>query len=174
MNNIDYQSYIEQILSSWAGSPKEGANTVISKYGLPQEATISRLIWYNNGPWKRTIVYRKTVPHNFPKPHVDFLEQTINYRTPINMFDDIAKYDGSVYPDRTRGEVSTKCDKEAMNFLSLNLFHEIITGKRTVEEARKFYGQTAARFMQNIPSSYTQEFLFPPQRNTKDPDVPII
>lgn len=42
------------------------------------------------------------------------------------LFDKIALYDGSVYPDRTKGEVSAVCDKEEMNILSLNLFHEIL------------------------------------------------
>lgn len=109
-----------------------------------------------------------------PAPHPDFLEQTINYRTPLDLNDDIAKFDGSVYLDRTKGEASAKCHKEAMNFLSLNLLNDIVTGKRNVEEARRFYAQTAAQFMQNIPSPYTERLLFPRQTNTADPDQPIM
>lgn len=55
---------------------------MIQKYGFPQEATMSRVIWYNNKPWKRTVVYRETVPHNFPTPHKIFLEQAIDYYVP--------------------------------------------------------------------------------------------
>ena len=76
---------------------------MIKKYGDPQEATVSRLIWYNNGRWKRTIVHQDAVPHHFPTTHPDFLEQVINYKTPLDKFDDIAKFDGSTYPDRTKG-----------------------------------------------------------------------
>jgi hypothetical protein len=46
---------------------------------LSDEGTAS-LIWYQNEPWKRTIVYRDPVPHYFQSPHPDFLEQTVEYR----------------------------------------------------------------------------------------------
>jgi hypothetical protein len=165
-------NYLNQLLSNWQGAPLEGAMTMIRKYGYPQEATLSRLIWYNNGPWKRTIVYRDPVPHNFPTPHPDFLEQTIDYKVPISLYDQVAAFDGSVYLDRTRGEASAKCHKEAMNFLSLNLLNDIVTGKRDVEEAKSFYAQTAKQFSKyNISSPYTEGFLFPKQHNTADPGV---
>jgi hypothetical protein len=77
---------------------------VIPKYGYPHKATISRLIWYNNDPWKRTIIYRDPVPHHFPTPLLDFLKQTIDYKVPVQLFDELAAFDSSVYPDRTRGK----------------------------------------------------------------------
>jgi hypothetical protein len=171
MNN-EYQSYIEQILNTWQMKQREGALKMIQKYGYPQEATASMLVWYNNGPWKRTIVHRDAVPHHFPTTHTDFLEQTINYRTPIEAFDAIAYYDGSVYPDRTKGEVSAVCDKEEMNTLSLNLFHEIVIGKRTVAEAKRCYTEIAANFLlHNISSPYIESLMFPPQYHTADPGI---
>lgn len=87
------------------------------------------------------------------------------------MFDEIANYDGSVYLDRTRGEASAKCDKEAMNFLALNLLNDVVTRRRSVQDARMFYTQTAAKYKQNITSPYTEGILFPMQTNTADPDI---
>ena len=78
------------------------------------------LIWHNNGPWKRTIAYRTPVQDNFAMPHPDLLEQVINYRVPASRVDDRAQYDGSVIAERTKGEVSARCDKEAGNFLAIN------------------------------------------------------
>lgn len=129
------QNMIEHILAYWEGLPKEGALKMINKYGLPDEVTVNRFIWHNNGPWKRTEITRYTIPHNFPTPHQDFLEQTVNYRIPIHLVNDLTVFDGSVYIDKTAGEVSAKCHKEPMNFLSLNLVHDIVIGKRTVDEA---------------------------------------
>jgi hypothetical protein len=164
--------YINQILSHWNGKPLEGAKAIIQKYGYPHEATMSRLIWYNNGPWKRTIIYKDTVPHNFPTPHKDFLEQTIDYYVPLHLYDDVAAFDGSVYLDRTRGEASAKCHKEAMNFLSLNLLNDIVTGQRDIENAKMFYAQTAYMFSkQNMKSAYTEGLLFSKQSNTADPGI---
>jgi hypothetical protein len=170
-----FVAYLQQILSTWPQSQQKTAGNLINKYGIPQEAIPSRLIWYNNGPWKRTILHRDGVPHNFPKPHVDYLAQTVDYRTPVEKFENVAAYDGSVYPDRTKGEVTAACDKEEMNLLSLNLFHEVVTGKRTVEEARAFYSETAAHFLfRGISSPYLERLLFPRQQNTADPDVQTI
>jgi hypothetical protein len=163
---------LNSILADWPQASLEGAKTIIHKYGYPNEATDSCLIWYNNGPWKRTIVYRDPVPHNFPTPHPDFLEQFIDYKVPVELYDDVAVFDGSVYLDRTKGEASAKCHKEAMNFLSLNLLHDIVIGKRNVHEAKAFYAETAEKFSKHhISSAYTEGLIFPKQYYTNDPGI---
>lgn len=170
--NIEFKQYVENILISWEQDQKEGALKIINKYGYPQEAIPSRLIWYNNGPWKRTVVMRDAVPHNLPVNHMDFLAQTVDYRTPVELFDEIARFDGSCYPDRTRGEVTVICDKEEANMLSVNLFHEIVTGKRTADEAKYFLAETEANYLfKNISSPYMEKILFPTQRYTNDPGI---
>jgi len=134
---------VDQIVSAWPDVPREVAQTVMGTYGPPQEATPSRLIWFNNRPWKRTILYRDVVQHDFPMPHPDLLEQFIDYQAPLEKFDELAQYDGSVIVERTKGEISARCDKEPMNFLAINLANDVATGARTVEEARQFYAETA-------------------------------
>jgi hypothetical protein len=66
-----------------------------------------------------------------------------------------------VVADRTKGEVMARCDMEEMNFLSLNLMHAIVTGRQTVEEARKFYAETAVAFMMNRPALLPPELPVP-------------
>ncbi|MDK8193184.1 hypothetical protein QP794_24150 [Paenibacillus sp. UMB7766-LJ446] len=156
MNHYGY--YVERILAHWIGEPKEGAYKTIRKYGLPNVATLSELKWYNNRAWKRILVFREPVQHNFPTPHVDFMEQIVDNRVPVDMFDEIAKFDGSAYLDRTQGKATAKCHTEEMNFLTLNLLHDIVTGKRDVKNARMFYADIAA-------------LLYPTQTNTSDPDM---
>ncbi len=151
------QATVEQIIVSWKAKPQEVARTVIAKYGLPQEATAMRLVWHNNGPWKRTELVNEEIPHSFPKPHPDMLKQTISYQVPTDRFDELAAYDGSVIVERTKGEIAARCDKEEANFLALNLANEIATGKRSVESARKFYAETI-REMKH--PEYMRGFLF--------------
>jgi hypothetical protein len=166
---------VDDILRSWPEKPQEVARKVIAKYGQPAEAVPSRLIWYNTGPWKRTIVYRDEVPHQFPKPHTDLLEQVIDYRVPAEKFDDLAAFDGSVFAERTKGELAARCDKEEMNFLAFNLAHDVITGQRSVEAARETYAETAAAFMLGEQRPYTQGLQFAvPQGDTADPDTPAL
>ncbi|UOQ92690.1 hypothetical protein MUO14_20070 [Halobacillus shinanisalinarum] len=65
---------VQAIVNDWNAMSKKSAHLTIEQYGPPNEATESRLIWYNNGPWKRTIVYRDEIPHDFPQPHTDVIE----------------------------------------------------------------------------------------------------
>lgn len=64
---------------------------------------------------------------------------------------------------------------EAANILAINLMHEIVTGQRTVEEARQFYSETSAAYVLNRPAPYAEAFQFQiPQEDTKDTDKTII
>ena len=74
------------------------------------------------------------MPHNFPKPHTDLLEQFVDYRVPVARVSDVTAYDGSVVVERTKGEVSARCDMEEMNYLALNLMHDVATGARVVDD----------------------------------------
>jgi hypothetical protein len=160
-----------KVLEDWPNPPREVAEKTIEKYGLPNEATYSRLIWYNNGPWKRTEIQRDELPHKFPTPHTDYISQFIDYAIPAERASDITAFDGSVLIDRTRGEVGARCDMEAMNILSLNLMHEIITNRRTVAEAREKYAEQAAAHMMDREAPYIEQFLFDiPKGGTADYD----
>jgi hypothetical protein len=165
---------VKKVLDGWSATPQKVAKEMIARYGSPDEATASFLVWHGNGPWKRTVLHRVEVPHRFPMAHTDLLEQFIDYRVPSDRFDDLAAYDGSVIARRTAGELSAMCDKEEMNVLALNLAHDIATGKRTVPEAREFYATAAMAFKDGKKPPYTQQFQFQVQRGgTADPDRPF-
>ncbi len=169
------QQTVDEIITAWPEVSNEVAQTVMEKYGPPHEATASLLIWHNNGPWKRTILNRDPVPHDFPMPHPDLLEMVIDYQVPPDTFDDLAQYDGSVIVERTKGEISARCDKEEMNFLAINLANDIVEGKRSVEEARQFYAETAMAFKEGQSDPYVEGFVFDvPEGETADPDEPAM
>ncbi|MFC4321212.1 hypothetical protein [Litchfieldia salsa] len=166
---------VSSIIDDWNAMSKKAANLTIKQYGPPNEATQSRLIWYNNGPWKRTIVYRDEIPHDFPQPHTDVIENYINYSVPPEMFSEIAKFDGSVVVERTKGEVSSRCDMEAANILALNLMNDIVTGKLSVEEARDKYCEVTSTFMMNRPAPYAEKLQFDVRKDEKyDTDIVMI
>ncbi len=146
----------------------------MEKYGDPAGITDTMLVWHKTGPWKRTIVYNEPVEHKFPKPHEDVLEQFIDYKVPPEKFSALAEFDGSVVVNRTNGEISARCDKEGMNFLALNLAHDIVSGKQSVEDARQKYADTAAAAMKGEKPQYTTGLEFQkPEGNTADPDEPV-
>lgn len=164
----------EELIKGWPGEQKKAATAMIQKYGAPNEYTENMLIWNNNGPWIKTIVYREEVDHHFPMPHKDVLEQFVGYEVPVDKYDDLAQYDGSVIVERTKGEISARCDKEEANILALNLAHEIATGKRSVEDARNFYAQTISALIKGEKPEYTQKLMFSSKRNAGDKDKPAM
>jgi hypothetical protein len=82
------------------------------------------------------------------------------------------QYDGSVIAERTKGELSARCDKEEANFLALNLANDIATGKKTVAEARQYYARAVSDLMAGKKDPYVQKLQFSPQRRTADADRP--
>jgi hypothetical protein len=162
---------VTEVLASWPEKQRETADMLIGKYGEPTVFGDGMIAWFNTGPFVQTVLMRDAQPHNFPMPHVDYLTQTIKHTVPANKLDELYQYDGSVWFHRTRGELSAQCDVEAMNFLALNLAHDIITGKRSVSDARAFYARTAMAFKQGDRSSpYVTGLIFPTEPNAADPD----
>lgn len=165
------RSAVHTIIAAWSPMPQKSANQTIDKYGLPNEAMPSQLIWYNNGPWKRTIVYRDEVLHNFPAPHTDVIEQVIDYLVPPDKCSELAQFDGSVIVERTKGEVSARCDMEPANILALNLMHDIVTGICDAQTARTLYAETTGKFLMNEPAPYAEALQFKPRTSgTQDHD----
>jgi hypothetical protein len=113
-----------EVIDGWPKAQKKVAEQMLAKYGPPDEVTPTRLTWYRNAPWKRTEITSDVVVHNWPTGHSDFLTQTIDYRVPPHLISAVAEFDGSVVVDRTRGEVSARCDSEGANVLAMNMVHE--------------------------------------------------
>lgn len=166
---------VDGILENWPGPQKNVAKQMISKYGYPNEATPTKLFWYNNGPWKRTELTSDHVVHHWPTIHTDFLTQVINYRVPPDKFDDIAKFDGSILLDRTKGEVAGRCDSESANVLGLNMVHEIATEKRSWEDARRISQESTVAYNLGRSAPYAERLLFEvPQGGTEDLDESVL
>lgn len=148
-------------IKSWTEASQMAAKEMMDKYGKPNETTPHMLVWYNNGPWKKTTIYDIESKHIFPVDHTDVMEQVIDYKVPASKFSALAAYDGSVSVHKTDGEISAKCDFEGANFLALNLANDVITGKKTVQAARDFYTIAIKEFvLEKKISPYMKSFQF--------------
>jgi len=168
-------AHASQIIQSWPEESREATRLVLDKYGEPDEATETQLVWHRRGPWKRIVATKVFYDHNFPVPHTDCVESVIDYRVPVSMFDEIAKFDGSVICGRTTGEVSARCHDEEANSLALNLMHDIVTGKRTADDARAYYAKEFADYRRKKATPYMERLRFKPaERGTADPDKRLL
>lgn len=97
--------------------------------------------------------------------------QSVSYKVLTKKYDELGKFDGSVTVDRTQGLLSARCDKEGNNMLALNLANDIVTNKKTVEQARKAYGDIVKEKMNGGNPEYMQKLTFASQSNTSDADT---
>lgn len=165
---------VEKIITTWPEAAKMGVKQMVLQYGQPNEGTPTKLFWFDRAPWKRIQLTSDQVVHQFPAPHADFLSQYIDYEIPLDKLDELGRFTGSCLIDRASGEAGARCDSEGANFLSINLMHEIVTGKRTVDDARAFYSETLAAYCLGESAPYCEGFLFElPKRNSGDPDKPV-
>lgn len=162
-------------LKTWPEAAQMAAKDMMEKYGKPDEMTSTMAVWHNNGPWKKTVISKMESKHDFPKTHMDCMEQCINHKVPLDMYDDeLAQFDGSVTVDRTQGTIAARCDKEENNFLALNLAHDVITKKKSVEEARQAYGDMIKQAMSGNKPEYMKKLMFTSEMNSPDSDVNTI
>ena len=163
------------VIAEWPDAPKKVGETLLDHYGAPNEATPTKLFWYRIGPWARMELTADEVVHNFPTPHTDFLSQYVDYPIAADRASDLVNFDGSMLIDRTAGQIGSRCDHEAYNTLTINLAVEIMTGRRTVEDARRLYGETASAYVLGRDAPYAERLLFDPVAGpTADPDESII
>jgi hypothetical protein len=165
------QSRFESAIRNWPENTKKAANETMQKYGTPNEATPTRLTWFNIGPWKYTTISRFEIPHNFPTPHTDYIKQAINYRVPVEKMCDVAAFDGSIIVDRSAGEVAARGEGEVWNFVALNLMNDIVNGKLSVKQARQSYSEMSSAIRKNRAVPYAEQLQFElPTGDTTDPD----
>jgi hypothetical protein len=163
------------IIKNWPEESREAAQLVIDTYGEPHEATDSLLIWHNVGTWKRVVASKTFYQHHFPALHIDAVESFIDYRVPVEAFTPLAEFDGSVIVERTAGEVSARCHDEQANYLALNLMNDIVTGAKTVEEARQYYAKEFLDARRGKPTPYMEKLHFRPGNGASaDPDRRVL
>jgi hypothetical protein len=66
----------DDVMKMMQGWPADSA-----KYGVPDEATASMMVWHNNGVFKRTVASRTSITHKFPVMHPDSMEQFVDYKS---------------------------------------------------------------------------------------------
>ncbi|MGD9762821.1 MAG: hypothetical protein AB7V27_03805 [Candidatus Binatia bacterium] len=163
------------IVKGWPEESREAAQLVIDRHGEPHEATDSLLIWHDVRPWKRIIASRMFYRHDFPAPHTDSVESVLRYKVPPALFSPLAEFDGSVVVERTAGEVSARCHDEEANNLALNLMHDIVTGAKTVAQARAYYAEEFLNYRRKKPTPYMEGLRFElPAGDTADPDERVL
>jgi hypothetical protein len=150
----------------WPDASRAVAKDLMRTYGAPEDAAAGMLLWGARGPFKRMTVFKDPVPHNFPQPHADVVEQVVDAKIPAGKVGELAMFSGSLLVDRTKGELAARCADEQTNMLLLNLAMDVVNGAKTADQARQALAVAAAA------GEYPAKLAFdPPQGDQGDPDV---
>ena len=135
MHGMKHQ-FSASMIQDWPAEAKSAAQEAVSKYGNPTEMTANSLVWRDAGEFKKTMISKEAIDHQFPMAHKDVITQVVDYKVPVDKIDDLAKLDGSLTFNRTKGELSASSDSEAHNIAMLNAADSLIKGKLSVTKAR--------------------------------------
>ncbi|MGY8915419.1 MAG: hypothetical protein ACKVJF_10120 [Flavobacteriales bacterium] len=159
-------------MKDWSMASQKAVEATKKSYGEPFSMSENEMVWRDAGIWKEIRISKKETPHMFPVKHTDMLEMSIYHKVPVEKMSDLGAFDGSITFDRTQGYLSARCDMEANNFLALNLAHDIINDKKTVEEARTAYADIIKEKMEGKNPEYMKKLQFEVETEAAaDPDV---
>lgn len=161
----------EMVIQKWSKSVQTEARMLMDRYGQPNTVEDDKLVWTDNGPWKRTIMHKEGQTRSMIGRSRDHLEQVISREVPEDKVADLQKFDKRIKVDRDAGELSSRSDSERMNFLTLNLADDIIKGQRTVADARSFAKQIQSLEKAGKSSPYLDGLIFTMQ-NGEQPVAP--
>lgn len=150
----------ERIIAGWPKEVQATARLLIERYGQPSMTSDNRLMWTDNGPWRRTVLYRDGLTSAMLGNRRDHLEQVIAYRVPEDKVAELQRFDKRVEVNRDAGELSSRADSESMNFLALNLADDIVKGQRTAQGARGFYRKISSFEKAGKKSPYLEGLVF--------------
>lgn len=133
----------ERVSAGWSEEPRLAARLLMARYGPPDLVGSSRMLWHGNGPWKRTIV------RDLPRPYagaasedLGIIEQSVAYDVTPEQAAAVSPFSPRLSFDSARMEISSRSDREEVNFLRLNLANDVLRGVITVPEASELYAKT--------------------------------
>jgi len=136
---LDRREVAEATVSHWSDVSRLSARRLIEEYGVPDEVHADSLVWNNNGPWQRTVV--SNVRPMTPDDPVtqDVVSQTVKYAMNRGQSLDVLRFDDHVGFDPATRQLSSTSDREAHNYLRLNLADDVAHGRLRPDQARDSY-----------------------------------
>jgi len=158
----------ESVILLWPAYSYRLARRMIARYGLPVDFTEDRVVWRDNGPWKRTVVYRSPPTDGLFRKTRGRLEQSVRYEFPKDRTAALTEFDRTIEADEKEGLLTARTDDETSNLLALNLADEVLRGRRTPKDAAEFRAKTARLRDSGKSAPYLERLLF--VANPESPD----
>jgi hypothetical protein len=152
--------HAQTVTADWYIHSQLAALKLIDEYGPPDRVEAARLTWHNRGPWQKIVAWNARDYHYPPEDRLDSVEQTVPYAVPADKRGALEAFSSRLRVSRDGSELSARGADEPLNFLALNLAHEVIRGVRAPEEARRFYERTRELASAGKSSPYIEDLFF--------------
>jgi hypothetical protein len=120
--------------------PRKFAQSLIRKWGQPDEETGTQATWYARDGFKRVVVRDEYILHCCPEPHYDFVYSTVDLHVPKRFVRVLADSSDSILLDLLKNEVSARCATMSANAVTLNYVMDVVServkGSRAEYERR--------------------------------------
>ncbi len=130
----DRAALADAVVANWQPQSRLAARKIIEQYGVPDEVRPERLTWTGRGPWASVVVHEMTPPY-VQADELGVLEQSVPYPMTPEQIVAIADFDRHLRFDGASGQLVSRADREEVNFLRLNLAHEIAEKRLTPRQA---------------------------------------
>jgi hypothetical protein len=148
------------IIAAWPTWPRFLAGSLLEKYGVPDNIVASQLSWNGRKPWTKIVVFRD--PDSLGSSN--HLLQSVSYgKVPFERWQELVLAGRGATYDPSTQELTARTDGEETNLLALNLADEILRGRRSPADARRFYDQTEKLSLSGKASPYMDRLLFAPR-----------
>jgi len=150
---------VQAALNVWSPVPASAARGLIDKYGPPDEVHASFLVWNHAGPWAQTVVFDSDVAPG--GRDLGLIEQTVDYALRPEQIGALAAFDRRLSYNARVGQLSALSETEELNFLRLNLADDVISGRKTPQQARAVFERTVSLSVSGKSSDAMRGFHFP-------------
>jgi len=160
------------ILDRWMNDePAEYVIHLQSFFGLPNELTSKRAVWYNEDGFKRIEVLDEYIMHSSPTPHYDYVYCWIDLKIPHKLSNALADSSESILIDHLKSEVGARCASLAANAVTLQYVMDVVEGN--VEPSKSVYGKRIKAMKKMFADGERYELdWWPDETGDTDPDNP--
>jgi hypothetical protein len=160
------------IFSKWRNKePVEYAKYLTKHFGVPDELTEKRAVWYDKDGFKRIEVLDEFILHASPVPHYDFVYCYADIKVSHDLADDLAKSSESITVDFLKNEVGARCASLTANAVTLNYVIEVVEGR--VKPSKQEYERQIKSMKNKFASGKKFELdWWPDESGDADPKNP--
>ncbi|HEX4046675.1 MAG TPA: hypothetical protein VH309_02515, partial [Elusimicrobiota bacterium] len=148
------------VVNRWAAPSAVVGRQLIEEYGVPDDATPNRLTWNDRGSWKRIVVWNRKPIYRSPVD-LSVMKETVDYPMSEAEAGVLMAFSDCIEVDLVRGELSSRANREEVNYLTLNLADEIMRGQLTVAEAQEKFIRQIRLAASGKLTPYMTGLLFP-------------